>query len=172
MWFDETGLQWVNPSPNIRNLQEAILYPGTVLLEGKYVSVGRGTDTPFETVGAPWFRAAEVADYLNQRNIPGVRFVPRHFQPTASLYKGEDCQGLDIILVNRKTFDPVLMGMELLAATMKFHPGKVEPTLRLLGSDEVLAKLQSGETGREILQQFHPQLEHFRKIRAKYLLYK
>lgn len=172
MWFDETGLQWVNPSPNIRNLMEAILYPGTVLLEGKYVSVGRGTDTPFETVGAPWFRAQEVADYLNHRDIPGIRFVPRHFRPTAAPYKGEDCQGLDIILVDRKTFDPVLMGMELLAATMKFHPGKVEPTMRLLGSDEVLAKLQAGETGRAILEQYHPQLEHFRNIRAKYLLYK
>jgi uncharacterized protein YbbC (DUF1343 family) len=143
-----------------------------VLLEGEYVSVGRGTDTPFETVGAPWFRAQEVADYLNHRDIPGVRFVPRHFQPTASLYKGEDCQGLDIVLVDRETFDPVLMGMELLAATMKFHPGKMEPTMRLLGSDEVLAKLQAGETGREILEQYRPQLEHFRQIRAKYLLYK
>ncbi|HTF61168.1 MAG TPA: DUF1343 domain-containing protein [Edaphobacter sp.] len=172
MWFDETGLQWVNPSPNIRNLTEATLYPGAVLLEGKYVSVGRGTDTPFETVGAPWFRAQEVANYLNHRNIPGVRFVPRHFRPTAAIYKGEDCQGLDIVVVDRKSFDPVLMGMELLAATMKFHPGKVEPTMRLLGSDEVLAKLQAGETGREILQQYRPQLEHFRKIRAKYLLYK
>ena len=172
MWFDETGLEWVNPSPNIRNLTEATLYPGTVLFEGKYMSVGRGTDTPFEIVGAPWFRAQEVADYLNHRDIPGVRFVPRHFRPTASVYKGEDCQGLDIVVVDRNTFDPVLMGMELLAATIKFHPGKVEPTMRLLGSDEVLAKLQAGETGREILQAYRPQLEHFRKIRAKYLLYK
>lgn len=172
MWFDETGLQWINPSPNIRNLMEAILYPGIVLLEGKYVSVGRGTDTPFETVGAPWFRAQEVADYLNQRNIPGIRFIPRHFRPTASLYKDEDCQGLDILLVDRNAFDPVLMGMELLAATMKFHPGKLQPTMRLLGSDEVLEKLQAGESGREILDQYHSQLEHFREIRAKYLLYK
>jgi uncharacterized protein YbbC (DUF1343 family) len=172
MWFDEAGLYWVNPSPNIRNLTEATLYPGTVLLEGKYISVGRGTDTPFETIGAPWFRAQEVADYLNRRNIPGVRFVPRHFRPTASIYKSEDCQGLDIVIVNRKLFDPVLMGMELLAATMRFHPGKVQPTMRLLGSDEVLAKLQAGETGREILQDYHPQLERFRKLRAKYLLYK
>jgi uncharacterized protein YbbC (DUF1343 family) len=171
MWFDETGLEWANPSPNIRNLTEAILYPGTCLLEGKSVSVGRGTDTPFEIVGAPWFRAREVAQYLNRLDLPGVRFVPRRFRPTASIYKGEDCNGLDIQLVNRNVFDPVLMGMELLAATIKFHGGKFEPTMRLLGSDELWEKLKSGATGREILSASRPQLEQFRKIRAKYLLY-
>ena len=171
MWFDETGLEWVNPSPNIRNLTEAILYPGVCLLEGKYVSVGRGTDTPFQMIGAPWYRAREVAAYLNQREIPGVRFVPRRFRPTASLYKGEECEGLDIQLVNRDVFDPVLTGFELLAATMKFHPGKFEPTMRLLGSDEVLAKLKAGATGREILEWARPQVERFRRLRSKYLLY-
>lgn len=172
MWFDETGLEWVNPSPNIRNLTEAILYPGTCLLEGKYVSVGRGTDTPFEIVGAPWFRAREVADYLNGLKIPGVRFVIRRFCPTSSVYKGEECEGLDIQLVNRNVFDPVLMGMELLSATMKFHPGKFEPNMRLLGSDEVLAELKAGQTGQQILDSARGQLERFLAIRAKYLLYR
>ena len=171
MWYDETGLEWVNPSPNIRNLTEAILYPGTCLLEGKYVSVGRGTDTPFEIVGAPWFRARDVAAYLTERNIPGVRFLVRRFRPTAGLYKGEICWGMDIQLVNRNVFDPVLMGMELLAAAMKFHPGQIEPAMRLLGSDEVLAKLKAGETGRQILDESAPALETFKKIRAKYLIY-
>ena len=171
MWFDQTGLEWVNPSPNIRNLTEAILYPGVCLLEGKYVSVGRGTDTPFEIVGAPWYRAREVADYLNKLSIPGVRFVPRRFRPAAAPYKGEDCQGLDIQLVNRDVFDPVLMGMELLSATMKFHPGKFEPSMRLLGSDAVLAKLKAGESGRRILDSVRTDLEKFRQLRAKYLLY-
>lgn len=171
MWFDETGLEWVNPSPNIRNLTEAILYPGTCLLEGKSVSVGRGTDTPFEIVGAPWFRAREVAAYLNDLQLPGVRFVPRRFRPTASIYKGEECQGVDIQLVNREVFDPVLMGMELLAAAMKFHPEKVEPTMRLLGSDEILVKLRAGESGRQILKESQAQLAEFRKLRAKYLIY-
>lgn len=171
MYFDETGLEWVDPSPNIRNLTEALLYAGTALLEGKSVSVGRGTDTPFQVVGAPWFRAREVADYLNARNIPGVRFVPRRFRPTASVYKGEDCTGLDIDLINREVFDPVFMGLELVAAVMRFHPGKVDLTMRLLGSDEVLAKLQAGETGRQILQESQVQLEQFKRIRAKYLLY-
>ncbi len=171
MWFDETGLEWVNPSPNIRNLTEAILYPGTCLLEGKSVSVGRGTDTPFEIVGAPWFRAREVAAYLNALQLPGVRFVPRRFCPTASVYKGQECQGVDIQIVNREVFDPVLMGMELVAATMKFHPGKVELTMRLLGSDDVLAKLRAGESGRQILEQSQAQLAEFRRLRAKYLIY-
>lgn len=171
MWFDETGLEWVNPSPNIRNLTQAILYPGVCLLEGKDVSVGRGTDTPFQIVGAPWYRAREVAAYLNGLAIPGVRFVPRRFRPTASVYKGEDCAGLDIQLVNRDVFDPVLMGLELLAATMKFHPGRFEPTMRLLGSDEVLAKLKAGASGRQILEWARGPLEQFRRVRAKYLLY-
>ncbi|HEY2016236.1 MAG TPA: hypothetical protein VGH38_22185, partial [Bryobacteraceae bacterium] len=171
MWFDETGLEWVNPSPNIRNLTEAILYPGTCLLEGRTVSAGRGTDTPFEIVGAPWFRAREVAAYLNAMKMPGVRFVPRRFRPTAAPYKGEECQGLDIQIVDRAVLDPVLMGFELVAATMKFHPGKFEPTARLLGSDEVLAKLKEGVSGRRILEEARAPLEQFRRTRAKYLLY-
>ena len=171
MWFDETGLEWINPSPNIRNLTQAILYPGVCLLEGRDVSVGRGTDTPFEIVGAPWYRAREVAEYLNALKIPGVRFVVRRFRPTAAPYKGQDCDGLDIQLVNREVFDPVLMGMELLAATMKFHPGKFEPTMRLVGSDAVLAKLKAGESGGRILDSVSGDLEQFRRIRAKYLIY-
>ncbi|MBV8828096.1 MAG: DUF1343 domain-containing protein [Acidobacteriaceae bacterium] len=171
MWFDETGLEWVNPSPNIRNLAEAILYPGTCLLEGKSVSVGRGTDTPFEIVGAPWFRAREVAAYLNGLQLPGVRFMPRRFRPTAAIYKDQECQGVDIQIVNREVFDPVLMGMELVAATLKFHPGKVTLTPRLLGSDEVLAKFRAGESGRQILEESKAQLAEFRRLRAKYLIY-
>ena len=87
------------------------------------------------------------------------------------MFKGEECQGIDIQIVNREVFDPVLMGMELLAASIKFHPGKIEPTMRLLGSDEVLAKLKTGESGRQILNEARPQLEQFRKLREKYLIY-
>ena len=170
MWFDETGLEWVNPSPNIRNLTQAILYPGVCLLEGKDVSVGRGTDTPFQIIGTPWYRAREVVGYLPQLHLPGVRFVVRRFRPPASVYKGQECQGLDIQLVNRKVFDPALMGMELLSATMKFHPGKFEPVMRLLGSDAVLAKLKAGESGKQILESARGELKQFRRTRAKYLL--
>jgi uncharacterized protein YbbC (DUF1343 family) len=171
MWFDETGLEWINPSPNIRNLTEAILYPGTCLLEGHSVSVGRGTDTPFQIVGAPWFRASEVAAYMNSLQLSGVRFVHRRFHPKDSVYKGEQCQGVEIQIVDRNVLDPVLVGMELLQASMRFHPGKIEPTMRLLGSDEVLAKLKAGKTGRQILEEATDKLEEFRRKRARYLIY-
>jgi uncharacterized protein YbbC (DUF1343 family) len=173
MWYDETGLQWIDPSPNIHNLTEAALYPGVCLLESAQISVGRGTDTPFGRIGAPWYRAREVAEYLTAREIPGVRFVPHRFTPRASVYQDQECEGLDIVLVNRAIFDPILMGMELLSATLKFHPGKfqLENVMRLLGSDEAAARLNRGETGREVLQAMRGQLEEFGRIRAKYLLY-
>jgi uncharacterized protein YbbC (DUF1343 family) len=172
MWFDQTGLEWVNASPNIRNFTQAILYPGICLLESKQVSVGRGTDTPFQMFGAPWYRAREVAEYLNQ-HVPGVRFVPRPFTPKDSIYKDQECEGVDVILVNRDVFDPVLLGMELLSATLKLHPDKfdLDGVMRLLGSDEAAARLKRGETGRQVLDAMHGQLEEFAKIRAKYLLY-
>ncbi len=174
MWYDETGLEWIDPSPNIHNVTEAALYPGVCLLESRQISVGRGTDTPFERIGAPWYRAREVAEYLNAREIPGVRFVPRRFTPHASVYKDQECEGMDILLVDRAVFDPILMGMELLSATLKFHPGKFQlaGVMRLLGSDEAAARLNRGETGREVLTAMRGQLEEFGRIRAKYLLYK
>src|SRR5678809_1024047 len=88
-WFDSTGIEWVNPSPNLRSVTEAALYPGVGLIEGTNISVGRGTDTPFEVVGAPWIKGDKLADYLNQRSIPGVRFVSLRFKPNASVFKNE-----------------------------------------------------------------------------------
>ena len=172
MWYDETGLEWVNPSPNIRNLTQAILYPGVCLLESKQISVGRGTEMPFQLVGAPWFKAREMAEYLNGR-VPGVRFVPRRFRPDASAYKDQECEGLEVVLVDRKAFESVLLGMELLAATLKFHPGQfdIATVMRLLGSDEAAARLKRGETGRQVLEAMRGQTEEFGKIRARYLLY-
>jgi uncharacterized protein YbbC (DUF1343 family) len=172
MWYDDTGLEWVNPSPNIHNLTQAILYPGVCLLESKQISVGRGTDTPFQMFGAPWYNAREVAAYLNE-HVPGARFVARTFTPNASVYKGEECRGVDVTLVNRDVFDPVLLGMELLAATLKFNPGKfdLDGVMRLLGNDEAAARLKRGESGRQVLDAMRGQLEEFARIRAKYLLY-
>ena len=100
-WYDSTGLVWINPSPNLRSLTEAALYPGVALIEGTNVSVGRGTDTPFELLGAPWIKAGELAQYLNAREISGVRFVPMSFVPSANPYSGQKCQGVNIILVER-----------------------------------------------------------------------
>ena len=174
MWFDETGLEWSNPSPNLRNLTQAILYPGACLLESRQISVGRGTDTPFQIVGAPWFKSREMADYLNGLNLPGVRFLARRFRPTDSVYKDQDCEGLDIQLLNRDALDSVRMGLELLAATLKFHPGKfdVEGVMRLLGNDDAAARLKRGDTGSAVNDSLQGDLVAFRKMREKYLLYK
>jgi uncharacterized protein YbbC (DUF1343 family) len=173
-WLDETGLPWVNPSPNMRSLVQAILYPGVCLLESKQVSVGRGTDTPFQVVGAPWFKSAEMADHLNARAIPGVRFIARRFTPAASLFKDQQCEGLEVLLLDRKALDSVALGIELVAAVLKFHPGKfdLEGIMRLLGNDATAARLKAGEDPRAIVKSWDEDLAAFRKIRAKYLLYK
>jgi len=172
MFFDETGLEWIAPSPNLRNLTEATLYPGSCLLEA--ISVGRGTDTPYEIVGAPWFQGKAVADWLNAQNLPGVRFLARRFRPTAAPYKDQDCDGLDIQLVDRRVFNSVRMGLALLAATMKFHPGKfdMDKTMRLLGDGDVAARLKHGESVDAIEASFQPQLREFLKLRQRYLLYR
>ena len=104
-WFDSTGLLWVNPSPNLRSVTEAALYPGVALIEGTNISVGRGTDTPFELVGAPWIKSKEFAAYLNARGIMGVRFVPVTFTPSSAVYSGQICQGVNVVLTDRNGFD-------------------------------------------------------------------
>ena len=122
MWFDETNLTWTNPSPNMRSLTEATLYPGIGLLETTNVSVGRGTDTPFEIVGAPWIQGDKLADYLNLRGIPGVRFVPLRFTPNASVFKDQQCGGVNIIITDRVAFRPLLTGIEMALALRQLYP--------------------------------------------------
>src|SRR5207253_2287461 len=114
--FDQTGLPWTNPSPNMRNLVEAVLYPGIGLLESA-LSVGRGTDTPFEVVGAPYIEDVRLADDLNRAALPGVRFVPIQFTPTYSIHKGELCRGVYILLTDREACHVVDVGL-LIAKTL------------------------------------------------------
>jgi uncharacterized protein YbbC (DUF1343 family) len=175
MYFDETGLEWIEPSPNLRTLTAAILYPGTCLLESTQVSVGRGTDTPFQLIGAPWFESKKVADWLNTLGqLPGVRFLARRFRPTVAPYKGQECEGVEVELLDRTTFNSVRTGLALLAATLKFHPGKFEldnKTMQLLGSDDVAARLKRGEDVNTIEATFQPQLREFLRAREQYLLY-
>ncbi len=121
-WFDSTGEIWVNPSPNLRSLEAAMLYPGVALIEGTNVSVGRGTDSPFELVGAPWVDAKEMAGYLNAREIAGVRFVPTTFTPTAGMYPRQLCYGVHIVITDRETLDAPELGIELAAALHKLSP--------------------------------------------------
>src|SRR6185437_2444450 len=120
-WYDSTSLPWINPSPNLRSLTEATLYPGVGLVEGTNVSVGRGTDTPFELLGAPWIKGRELAQYLNARNISGVRFVPITFTPSTSNYSGQRCEGVNIFVVERNALDSGELGVELASALHKLY---------------------------------------------------
>jgi len=173
MWFDETNLMWINPSPNMRSLTEATLYPGVGLLEVTNVSVGRGTDTPFEIVGAPWIQGDKLAEYLNQRGVPGVRFVPLRFKPNASVFKDQECGGVNIIVTDRSAFRPLLAGIEMALALRKLYPNdwKVDSYLRLLVNDDTLARVKRGDSAREILASWNVGLQEFRKEREAILLY-
>lgn len=173
-WFDSTGLPWVNPSPNLRSVTEAALYPGVALIEGTNVSVGRGTDTPFELVGAPWIKSRELAAYMNARGIGGVRFVPVTFTPTGSNYSGQACQGVNIVITDRNGLDAPELGIELAAALHKLYAAdfKIEKMQALLVSQGVYDALVAGQDPRRIAQDWMDRLEAFGKIREKYLIYK
>ena len=173
-WFDSTGLEWVNPSPNLRSVTEAALYPGVALIEGTNVSVGRGTDTPFEMVGAPWVKGRELAAYLNARGIAGVRFVPVTFTPSASVHSGQRCSGVNIVVTDRNGFDVPELGIELAAALRKLYPAefKIEGMTGLLVNQSVYDALLAGEDPRRIEQEWMDGVEKFEKVREKYLIYK
>jgi uncharacterized protein YbbC (DUF1343 family) len=174
LWFDQTNQLWINPSPNMRSLTEATLYPGVGLLETTNLSVGRGTDTPFEVIGAPWLDGQKLAEYLNNRNIAGVRFVARRFTPNASVFKGEECGGVNIVVVNRQVFRPVRTGIEIAVALRKLFPNdwKIERYNRLLVNGAILEKVNRADSPEEIEQAWAAQLEDFKKRRAQFLLYK
>ncbi len=172
-WYDETGLPWVNPSPNLRTLTEAILYPGVALVEGSNVSVGRGTNTPFELLGAPWIHAKELAEYLNNRKIQGVRFMSVDFTPVSSRFKNEVCHGVQIILVDRQALDSTALGVEIAAALYKLFPGEfqIDKALDLIGARWVLQAIKDGQDPCSIVVRWQKPLVEFRKLRSKYLLY-
>jgi uncharacterized protein YbbC (DUF1343 family)/CubicO group peptidase (beta-lactamase class C family) len=172
-WFDQTGLPWVNPSPNLRSLTQAILYPGVALVEGSNVSVGRGTDQPFELLGSPWIRAKELADYLNHRKISGVEFQPAVFTPGSEPFKGEVCFGVQIVLLDRQALDSPLLGIEIISALYRLYPEdfQVDKTLPLIGSQKVLQAIKEDQDPQRILQGWQQPLRDFLQLRAKYLLY-
>jgi uncharacterized protein YbbC (DUF1343 family) len=174
MWFDETNQTWTNPSPNMRSLTEATLYPGIGLFETTNISVGRGTNTPFEIIGAPWLDGQRLAKYLNERNLKGVRFVPIRFKPNASVYKNENLGGINIIITDRNSYQSVRTGFEIAAALRKLYPNdwQVDKSLRLLVNAEILEKLKQGATPEEIEKSWQKDLDEFKKRRAKFLIYK
>ena len=173
-WFDSTGITWVNPSPNLRSVAEAILYPGVALIEGTNMSVGRGTDTPFEVIGAPWIQPRALASALNARLISGVRFVPVSFTPVSGPYANQKCGGVNIIVTERNLLDAPEMGLELASALMKLYPDKwkIDHMITALSNKEVFDALAAGEDPRTIAQGWRDSVEQFIKMRTKYLLYK
>jgi uncharacterized protein YbbC (DUF1343 family)/CubicO group peptidase (beta-lactamase class C family) len=173
-WFDSTGLSWVDPSPNMRSLNAATLYPGVCFLETpRNLSVGRGTDAPFEQIGADFIGGRELAAYLNGRLIPGVRVYATRFTPTESNFKGTRIEGVRFVVTNREQFDATRLGMELVAAIEKLYPGKVDFTLskRIIGSDDIIRRLKAGEDPRNLQTLMQDDVEAFTSKRAKYLLY-
>lgn len=172
-WFDETGLTWINPSPNMRSFTAALLYPGICLLEPTNVSVGRGTDTPFELLGAPYIDGRKLAAALSQAKLPGVRFVPVRFTPTTSVNKGVECGGLNVIITDRTQFDAVLTGLEIAAQIFKLYPKdfNADRFNRLLVSDKIFAAFKQGSDGKALRQIYASEVEQFKALRQKYLLY-
>lgn len=172
-WYDETGLSWVNPSPNLRSTGEAILYPGLGLLEGTNVSVGRGTDTPFEIMGAPWINGSELANYLNTRSIPGVSFEATQFTPTADRYARQLCGGIRIHVTDRNVLDAPLLGIEIASALHHLYSTNwaMTPMRGALGSQATFEALQTNSDPRVIAASWRPAIQNFRIVRARYQLY-
>jgi uncharacterized protein YbbC (DUF1343 family) len=172
-WYDDTGLKWINPSPNICTLTEAVLYPGVAMVEGSNVSVGRGTDTPFEIFGAPWIDAEKLSDYLTHRKIQGVRFTPINFIPSKNRFKDEICHGVRISLLDREAFDTTELGIEILSALYRLFPKsfQIDKTLDIIGARWILQAIKNGEYSDNIVRKWQDSLKEFLKVRSKYLLY-
>lgn len=172
-YFDATGLKWINPSPNMRSLTEAILYPGIGLLETTNLSVGRGTATPFELLGAPWLDGERFALELNRLNLPGVRFAALLFTPDASKFEGELCGGVSIIITARARFESVRTGIEIALKLRQLYADEWEFDAydRLLVNKSVLEAIRSGRSYPEIEAIFHDELMEFIRRRSPFLIY-
>jgi uncharacterized protein YbbC (DUF1343 family) len=173
-WFDATGLPWVNPSPNMRNLIQATLYPGIGAIESTNVSVGRGTDTPFEQIGAPWIDGVALSDALNKRGLPGVRFYPVTFMPVSSKYANEECRGVFMIVTDRAAIRPVRVGVEIASMLSKMYGAKyeLEAAERLFGSKDGIARIRAGDDPSAIANSWAVGEARWRLLRNRYLLYR
>jgi uncharacterized protein YbbC (DUF1343 family) len=173
-FFDATGLEWVNPSPNIRSLTAALLYPGIGLLETTNLSVGRGTATPFEIIGAPWLDGRALASRLDGAALPGVSFAPVEFTPDASKFAGEICSGVRLSITSREEFDPLQTGFEIARQLVLGYPRTwdLDAYLRLLGNDETLAAVGEGLPYSGIVAAYEAELAEFRERREQHLIYR
>jgi uncharacterized protein YbbC (DUF1343 family)/CubicO group peptidase (beta-lactamase class C family) len=173
-WFDATGLPWINPSPNMRNLIQATLYPGIGSIEGTNISVGRGTDTPFEQIGAPWIDGVALSDALNKRGIAGVRFYPVSFTPSSSKYANEECRGVFMIVTDRAAIRPVRVGLEIASMLSRMYGAKyeLESAERLYGSKDGIARVRAGDDPGAIASSWGAGEARWRLMRTRYLLYR
>ncbi len=171
--FDATGLQWINPSPNMRSLTEALLYPGIGLLETTNLSVGRGTKTPFELFGAPWLDGSKLAEALRETHAPGVAFEPITFTPDSSKFEGQSCGGVRVVITDRSKLEPVRVGLEIAVQLHRLYgeDWKIDDYGRLLASDSVLNALRNGKSAAEIEAGYQEDLRGFLKRREAFLLY-
>lgn len=172
-WFDATGTKWISPSPNLRSLNATALYSGVAILEFSNVSVGRGTPTPFEVLGAPWINGEELSSYLNNRNVVGVRFEPCQFTPESSRFSGEKLSGVKIILLDREKLDAPALGVEIASALIKNFKNAFEPKemIALLGNRETYDAIVAGQDPKSIANGWTAGLEKWKSVRSKYLLY-
>jgi uncharacterized protein YbbC (DUF1343 family) len=173
-WFDETGLAWTNPSPAMRSLAAASLYPGIGAFEQLNLAVGRGTDAPFEQVGAPWIDGVRLAEALNARRVAGVRFYPVRFTPTTRAFANAECQGVFIVVTDRAAVRPVRVGVEIVSAIVRLFPGQLDlkPAARQFGSDAGIARIQAGDDPEEIAKSWGATEANWRALSARYVIYR
>jgi len=173
VYFEETHIPWVNPSPNMKTVDGAIIYPGLGLIEFTNLSVGRGTDIPFEIVGAPWIDGKKLAETLNAKKLAGVRFEATEFTPPMRQYANELCQGVRIRVENRNTFEPVLFGLTLMEVLRKDYGERWERKSlnTLMLHRQTLGMIESGKSAGEIDALWKKERDEFVKRRARYLIY-
>jgi uncharacterized protein YbbC (DUF1343 family) len=176
LYYDDTPLQFVMPSPNMPTEITALVYPGMGLVEGTNVSEGRGTTRPFELIGAPWIDDDKLSRVLNDKHLDGVRFRPVHFTPTFSKYKGKSCNGIEVHVMDRDAFNPVVVGLTVIATFHDLYPHqfafKASDFDRLIGNDWVRQDIEKGVPVPEMQRRWQVGLSQFEKVRQKYLLYK
>ncbi|HLZ50601.1 MAG TPA: DUF1343 domain-containing protein [Candidatus Acidoferrum sp.] len=173
-FFDSTGLRWLPPSPNLRTVKGSIVYPGIEVLQSAGVSVGRGTQTPFEEFGAPWMDGADVAAELNALHLPGLRFADQPFIPVSGLYAGQRCGGVGVRITDRFSVRSVRAALEIAAILKKRYPKQFDPSklLTLLGNAETVRQLQAGVPPEQIVASWSADLAKYDETRRKHFLYK
>jgi uncharacterized protein YbbC (DUF1343 family) len=173
-FYENTGARWIPPSPNLRTLKGAVLYPGLEILQNAGVSVGRGTETPFEEFGAPWIDGEDVASALNAHHLPGLRFSAQPFIPVVGLYSGQRCGGVAIRITDRPAVRAMRMGLEISVVLQKLYPANFDPAnlLLLIGNAETIRQLQDATPPDQIVSSWSTDLAAFDTLRRKYFLYK